>query len=81
MNISSFFKKFYQRSIFLHTTLSGDLIAKKMVHEKIIKHLEDYQLVLENKLDKNLGSSLAVSPWINKYLMPKFSGHKRERCM
>ena len=30
--------------------LSGDLIAKKMVHEKRIKHLEDHQFVLENKL-------------------------------
>ena len=61
--------------------LSGDLIAKKMVHEKRIKNLEDHQYVLESKLQKNLGSSSAVSPWINKYPMPKFSGHKRERPM
>ena len=61
--------------------LSGDLIAKKMIHEKRIKHLEDHQFVLENKLQRNLGSSSAVSPWLNKYPMPKFSGHKRERPM
>ena len=61
--------------------LSGDLIAKKMVHEKRIKHLEDHQFVLENKLQKNLGSSSVVPPWLNKYPMPKFSGHKRERPM
>ena len=36
--------------------LSEDLIAKKMVHGKIIKYLEDHQFVLENKLQKNLGS-------------------------
>ena len=61
--------------------LSGDLIAKKMVHEKRIKHLEDHQYVLESKLQKNLDSSSAVPPWLNKYPMPKFSGHKRERPM
>ena len=61
--------------------LSGDLIAKKMVHEKRIKHLEDHQFVLENKLQKTQSSSSAASPWINKYPMPKFSGHKRERPM
>ena len=61
--------------------LSGDLIAKKMVHEKRIKHLEDHQYVLESKLQRNQGSSSAVSPWLNKYPMPKFSGHKRERPM
>ena len=52
-----------------------------MIHEKRIKHLEDHQFVLENKLQKNLGSCSAVSPWLNKYPMPKFSGHKRERSM
>ena len=61
--------------------LSGDLIAKKMVNEKRIKHLEDHQFVLESKLQRNQGSSSAVSPWLNKYPMPKFSGHKRERPM
>ena len=61
--------------------LSGDSIAMKMIHEKRIKHLEDHQFVLENNLQKNLGSSSAVSPWLNKYPMPKFSGHKRERPM
>ena len=61
--------------------LTGDLIAKKMVHEKRIKHLEDHQFVLKNKLQRNLGSPLAVSPCLNKYPMPKFSGHKRERPM
>ena len=61
--------------------LSGDLIAKKMVHEKRIKHLEDHQFVLESKLQRNQGSSSAVSPWLNKYPLPKFSGHKRERPM
>ena len=59
--------------------LSGDLVAKKMMHEKRIKHLEDHQFVLENKLHRNLGSPSAVSPWLNKYPMPKFSGHERER--
>ena len=52
-----------------------------MIHEKRIKHLEDHQLVLENKLQRNLGSSSAVSPWLNKYPMPEFSGHRRERPM
>ena len=52
-----------------------------MVHEKRIKHLEDHQYVLEGKLQTNLGSSSAVPPWLNKYPMPKFSGHKRERPM
>ena len=52
-----------------------------MVHEKRIKHLEDHQYVLESKLQKSLGSSSAVLPWLNKYPMPKFSGHKRERPM
>ena len=52
-----------------------------MIHEKRIEHLEDHQFVLENKLQKNLGSSSTVSPWLNKYSMPKFSGHKRERPM
>ena len=61
--------------------LSGDLIAKKMVHEKRIKHLEDHQYVLESKLQKILASSSAVPPWLNKYPMPIFSGHKRERPM
>ena len=61
--------------------LSGDLISKKMVHEKRIKHLEDHQYVLESKLQKNLGSSSVVPPWLNKTPMPKFSGHKRERPM
>ena len=56
--------------------LSGDLIAKKIVHEKRIKHLEDHQYVLESKLQKNLGISSVVPPWLNKYPMPKFSGHK-----
>ena len=63
------------------TPLSGDLVAKKMIHGKRIKHLEDHQFVLENKLQRNLGSSSAVSSWLNKYPMPKFSGHKRERLM
>ena len=53
--------------------LSGDLVAKKMIDEKRIKHLEDHQFVLENKLQRNLGSPSAVSPWVNKYPMPKFS--------
>ena len=57
---------------------SGDLIAKKMMHEKRIKHLEDHQFVLENKLQRNLGSSSVASPLLNKYPIPKFSGHKRE---
>ena len=61
--------------------LNRDLVAKTMVQEKRIKHLEDHQFVLENKLQKNLGSSSAVSPWLNKYPMAKFSGHKRERSM
>ena len=52
-----------------------------MVHEKRINHLEDHQYVLESKLQKNLGSSSAVPPWINKYPMPKFSGHRREQPM
>ena len=26
--------------------LSGDLVAKKMIHEKRIKHLEDHQFIL-----------------------------------
>ena len=61
--------------------LSGDLIAKKMVHEKRIKHLDYHQYVLESKLQKNLGIFSVVPPWLNKYPMPKFSGHKRERPM
>ena len=61
--------------------LSGDLIAKKMVHEKRIENLEDHQYVLESKLQKNLRSSSAVPPWLNKYPMAKFSGHKRESPM
>ena len=61
--------------------LTGDLIAKKMAHDKKIKHLEDHQFVLENKLEKNQGSSSAASSWLNKYPLPKFSGHKRERPM
>ena len=61
--------------------LNGHLIAKKMVHEKRIKHLEDHQFVLETKLQRNLGSASAVSPWLNKYPMPKFSGHKSEKPM
>ena len=61
--------------------LKGDLIDKRMVHKKRIKHLEDHQFLLENKLQKNLGSSLAVSPWINKYPLPRFSGHMRKRPM
>ena len=52
-----------------------------MVHEKRLKHLEDHQFVLENKLERNQGSSSAASPWLNKYPMPKFSAHKRERPM
>ena len=52
-----------------------------MVHEKRIKHLEDHQYVFESKLQKNRGSSAAVLPWLNKYSMPKLSGHKRERPM
>ena len=43
--------------------------------------MEDQQFALENKLQRNLGSSLVVSPWLNKYPMPKFSDHKRERIM
>ena len=46
--------------------LSGHLIAEKMIHEKIIKHLKDHQFVLENKLQRNIGSSSAVSLWLNK---------------
>ena len=52
-----------------------------MVHERRIKHLEDHQYVLENKLQRNLGSSPAVPPWLKKYPMPKFSGRKRDRPM
>ena len=37
--------------------LSGDLIAKKMIHEKRLKNLEDHQFTLENKLQRNLASS------------------------
>ena len=69
---------FSQASGELHC-LTGNLIAKKMLHKKKIKHLEDHQFVLENKLQKNLGSPSAVSPWINKYPMPRFSGHRCER--
>ena len=61
--------------------LTGDLIAKKMAHDKKLKHLEDHQFVLENKLEKNQGSSSAASSWLNKHPMPKFSGYKRERPM
>ena len=59
--------------------LSRDLIAKIMVHERKMKHLEDHQFVLENKLQRNLGISSAVSTWLNKYPTPKFSGQKRDR--
>ena len=48
---------------------------------KKIKHLEDHQFFLENKLERNQGSSSAASSWLNKYPMPKFSGLKRERPM
>ena len=61
--------------------LTGDLIAKKMAHDKKLKHLEDQQFVLENKFERNQGSSSAASSWLNNYPMPKFSGHKRERPM
>ena len=61
--------------------LTGDLIAKKMAHDKKLKHLEDHQFVLENKFERNQGSSSAASSWLNNYPMPKFSGHKRERPM
>ena len=36
--------------------LSGDLIAKKMIHEKRLKDLADQQFTLEKELQKNLGS-------------------------
>ena len=55
--------------------LTGDLIAKKMAHDKKIKHLEDHQFALENKLERNQGSTWTASTWVNKYPMPKFSGH------
>ena len=61
--------------------LTGDLIAKKLAHDKKIKHLEDHQFALENKLERNQGSSSAASSWGNKYPMLKFSDHKRERPM
>ena len=61
--------------------LTGDLIAKTMAHVKKIKHLEDHQFVLENKVERNQGSSSTALSWLNKYPMPKFSGHKRERPM
>ena len=56
--------------------LSKDLIAMKMVQERRLKNLEDHHFALENKSQRNLSSSSAVSPWLNKYPMPKFTGHK-----
>ena len=50
-----------------------------MIHEKWRRNLEDHQFTFKNKLQRNLWSSLAVSPWLNKHPMPKLSGHKRER--
>ena len=64
----------------LHS-LSGDLIAIKMAHERRIKNFENHQFALEDKLQINPGSSSAVLPWLNKYPMPKFSRQKRERPM
>ena len=36
---------------------------------------------MENKLERNQGHSSAASTWLNKYPMPKFSGHKCDRPM
>ena len=52
-----------------------------MAHERRLKNVEDHQFASEDKLQRNPGSPSAVSPWLNKYPMRKFSGQKRERPM